>query len=431
MLKTLTILLVVLVAAGGVLEYAVRDKGLFAGTKTLRIGAEGWQIHEFKLHEQVQRFGREHPEVRVELHQLPTGYETNLMLQATAKNMAYDIILSGNNYTLDRYYVRELICPIGALAPQGYDRDIIPGMLRAAQVSVVPNREVFLLPYMGEVEILNYRKDIFEEAGLTRPPETWKEFEEYAEKLQAHFRAKGLEKKLRPMSLNLEQGGFFLQNVYLVLLQSLRGKTTDELGHIDMSSPESRQVFRMLKRWRQKDYVGKSCLSPNSAANDFKSGLTAMFPTWQSRGQWALRNEALKGKVGFAPLPEAKRVGSLICVYGGMVLKDSPAQKEAVQFLSETMCGYGQEAITRAGKMPVTLSSYQKGKLDDWQVEILPTIENGYTAPEPMLFFELTEYISVAFHNYLNSDSDDPSPFLEWAAQQAKVRVYDRQKPVN
>jgi ABC-type glycerol-3-phosphate transport system substrate-binding protein len=422
MLKNLTLAFVALCLLGGVYEFTLRDRDVSGGKPVLRIGAEGWQITEFKLQDQIARFGQEHPEIRVELHQLPSGYETSLFLQASLKDLAYDVILSANNYTVDRYCTRGLLLRSADVAGESFQERIMPGMLRGGQVLVEGSPVTYLIPYMGEVEVLNYRKDLFQQAGLTRPPQTWQEFEEYADRLNR------LDPKVRALSLSLEQGGFFLQNTYLVLLRSLRGSAVDETGRLDIYSPESREVFRMLKRWWKKGLVSPSCMNTYGAADDFKAGLTAMYPNWQSRGLWALRNENLKGKVGFAPLPDATRVGSLICVYGGFILKGTKVQQPAAAFLTEAMCGYAQPDIIAAGKMPVRYDTYQEGKVPDWMIDVGKTIDNGYTAPEPTIFSELAEFVSVAFHRYLASDGDDPSPMLEQAARDAYQRIYSRRE---
>ena len=224
----------------------------------------------------------------------------------------------------------------------------------------------------------------------------------------------------------MAQNFFFVQNTYLVLLRSLRGTAVDEKGHLDLASPESREVFRMLKRWWKKGLVSPACKNPMGSADDFKSGLTAMFPNWQSRGQWAQRNEALTEHIGFAPLPEAHRVGSLIAVHGGMILKGTDKQNEASLFLSEAMIGYAQTEIIQAGKMPVTHDMYTPEQVEDWMLEVGKTLKNAYAAPEPRMITELAEYVSVAFHQFVDSDSDDPAPFLEEARKQVQKRVYDR-----
>ena len=418
MLKKATLVLVVLCVLGGVYEFTLRDKGVLTGRKILRIGAAGWMISEFLLDDQVKHFQRDHPDIDIRLEQLPTGYDTILMVQSDMGEVTYDLLLSPSNYSVPQYSRRGHIVPLDDLIPADFKSKMIPGMLQCSKA----DGKLYLLPFMGEVEVLNYRTDLFEQAGLKRPPRTWKEFEEYAEKLTNR------QQNQYGISLCLAQNFFFLQNTYLVLLRSLRGSAVDADGHLDLSSPEAREVFRMLKRWWKKKLISPACKNPMGSAEDFKSGVTAMFPNWQSRGLWALRNEALAGKVGFAPLPEAHRVGSLIAVHGAMILKGSTVQPEAAQFLVEAVIGYAQEQIIKAGKMPVTTDRYTPEHVSDWMVEVGNTLDKCYAAPEPLYITEMAEYVSVAFHKFLDSDSDDPGPFLEQARREVQRRVYDRQR---
>ncbi|KPK85808.1 MAG: hypothetical protein AMJ81_02640 [Phycisphaerae bacterium SM23_33] len=416
MLKKATAVFVVLCVLGGVYEFTLRGKGVISGKKVLRIGGAGWMISEFKLVEQIERFEQRHGDIDVKLEQLPTGYDTILMLQASVGEVTFDLLLSPSNYSVEQYHTRGLAIPLDELIPADFARRVIPGMLECSKAE----GKLYLLPFMGEVEVLNYRKDLFEKAGLTRPPRTWAEFETWAEKLTDH------PNNQYGMSLCLAQNFFFIQNTYLVLLRSLRGSAVDERGHLDLTSPEAGEVFRMLKRWWKKGLVSPACKNPLGSADDFKSGITAMFPNWQSRGQWAQRNEALREKIRFAPLPEAQRVGSLIAVHGGMILKGTQRQPEAALFLTEAMIGYAQKEIIAAGKMPVTYDMYTPEHVADWMLEVGRTLEKAYAAPEPLVITELAEYVSVAFHRFLDSPSDDPGPFLKEAREQVQRRVYDR-----
>ena len=418
MLQKAVMVFVALCIAGAVYEFTLRDKEVVDGRKVLRIGAAGWMIVEFDLADQVERFGREHPDIEVRLEQLPTGYDYVMMLQASMGEVTFDLMLSPGNYDVEKYKLRGVVDPLDDVVPPDFKARMFPGMLECSKA----DGKLYLLPFMGEVQVLNYRKDLFDKAGLAGPPRTWAEFEAYAEKLtDAKSQQYG-------MSLCLAQNFFFLQNTYLVLLRSLRGRAVDDEGHLNLTSPEAHEVFRMLKRWWKKGLVSPACKNPMGSADDFKSGVTAMFPNWQSRGQWAQRNEELKPHIRFAPLPEAHRVGSLIAVHGGMILKGTKRHKEAAQFLAEAMIGYAQKDILAAGKMPVTRDMYVEGRVADWILEVGKTLEKAYAAPEPRLITEMAEYVSVAFHRFLDSDSDDPAPFLEKARQEVQQRVYDKNK---
>lgn len=419
MLKKASIAFVALCVLGGAYEFTLRGKDILGGRKVLRIAAAGWMITEFKLHKHAEQFRAEHPELDVILHQTPTGFDTHLMLQASLGDVPYDLVLGPSNYSVELYWMRDLAVALDDMMPAELRRKIFPAMLRASRAG----SNTYLLPFMGEVEVLNFRPEMFEQAGLTRPPRTWQEFEEYAEKLTDA----SADKPRYGISLCLAQNMFFLQNTYLVLLRSIRGSVVDEDGHLDLSSPESREVFRMLKRWWKKGLISPACKSKHGAVKDFNSGITAMFPNWQSRGLWAIRM-GLGGPVAFAPLPESHKegVGSLFAIHGGIILKGTKMRKEAAEFLFHVMLGNAQTDIIQAGKMPVTTDKYTRQHVADWMVEVGRTLASSYGAPEPRHFAEMAEqHVAPAFHQYLASDSDDPAPFLERARRGIERRVYD------
>ena len=435
MLKTVVAILLMLIVAGAIYEFTLVDRDILRGRKVLRVGAAGWMIQEFNLHEQVRRFEKDHPDIHIKLEQNPVGFDTVVMLQASMGQLAFDLVLGPGNYVVEKYQTRGLAVPLESLVPAEFQERMIPSMLKCSRV----DGKLYIVPFMGEVNVLLYRKDLFEAAGLTRLPETWEEFEAYAEKLSdPNARQYGI-------SLDFAQDPFFTQNTYMAILGSIRGSVVDENGHLDLSSPESRQVFRMLKRWWKKGLVSPNCKSGSGASDDFTSGLTAMYPNWQSRGIWVSKNnERLTGMIGFAPIPGAKKNGSLIAVHGGLILRDSELRHEAGLFLAEAMCGYAQPAIIQAGKMPVTRDGYDPkrfadfvtksgGKLPEgwhypeWIPEVGKTLPNSFAAPEASLFSEVSDYVAPAFHEYLDSDSDDPAPFLEQARRLAHEKIYSRQ----
>ena len=425
MLKRAALMFVALCVAGAAYEFISRGKGAARDKRVLRIAAAGWMISEFKLHEHVQRFQEKHPDITIELCQTPQEYENVLMLQASVGELPYDMVLSPGNYDIERMVRRKLVVALDDLMGSQLKEDIFPAMLAAAQV----DGKTYVLPFMGEVNILNYRTDRFAEARLDRLPRTWKEFEDCAAKLC--FERDGT--RYFGTSLIIGNNFFFAQNTFLPLLRSLGGTTVDADGHLDLTSEHAHKAFRMIKRWIKVGLVSPASLTKDGGPDDYKSGITSLFPNWQSRGFWVIRqNEELVDKVGWAPLPESQRVGSLFAFHGGVILRRTEVEKEAGQFLIEVMMGYAQKDIIAAGKMPVLRSQYKPenrpDNMPDWMIEIGKTLENSYAAPEPTDFSEMAEFVTVAFQDFLDSDSDDPAPFLKKARSEIQRRIYSRKK---
>jgi ABC-type glycerol-3-phosphate transport system substrate-binding protein len=340
------------------------------------------------------------------------------MLQSSLGDIPFDLFLGPGNYSVEKYHRRDLAIPLDDLLGEEVLGRIFPGMLAASRAE----GKTYLLPFMGEVEVLNFRTDLFEKAGFENPPETWEEFEQFADRLTDQ------EKQKYGISIILGGRFFFYQNAYVPLLRSFGGTAVGSDGHVDLSSRAAHKTFRTLKRWWKKGLISPACKTKSGAPDDFTSGITAMFPNWQSRGLWALRRGTMTGKIGFAPLPGSKKVGSLFAVHGAMILKGSTMQKESALYLKEVVLGYAQKDIIAAGKMAVTGDAYTPDRMPEWMIEVGKTLSNGYTLPEPMLTQEVSEYVCVAFEEYLDSDSDDPAPFLEKANREINQRIYSRQE---
>ena len=415
MLRRATIIFLTACVLGGVYEFALRDKALFSSTHELRVAAPGWMLSEFKLHDHVERFQRQHPEMVVRLFQAPTDYQANLILQSSLGELPYDVVLTPSNYDMYMFHKRGLALPLDTLVPEKYWDDIFPGMLDVCRFG----GNLIALPFMAEVEVLNYRRDRLEEAGITSPPRTWAEFENCARLLTSD--------KMHRQGISFIIGNkvFFAQNGYLPLLRSFGGSTVDPDGHLDMSTSAALEVFRTVKRWQRGGLISMGSLNKDGGPDDFKSGVTSLFPNWQSRGFWAVRqNKELENAVAWAPLPESDRVGSLFCLYGAVILQGTKVEKEAVAFVTEVMNGYAQKDIVGAGKLTPLRSLYVKGSVPDWMIEVSKTLANSYAAPESDMFVEVADFLAAALQDYLASDSDDPAPFLEQADKLVREGVY-------
>lgn len=138
----------------------------------------------------IAAFQEVHPNITIEIQSVPaeemfdkllaqiaagnppdTAYVSDWMTGALAQN---DGLLA-----LDDYIAKSNIIDID---------DYVPAYLEPSQVDGVQ----YGLPFAGETTMLFYRTDRFEEAGLdpNQPPETWEEFQQYAEQLTDTANAK-------------------------------------------------------------------------------------------------------------------------------------------------------------------------------------------------------------------------------------------------
>jgi hypothetical protein len=237
------------------------------------------------------------------------------------------------------------------------------------------------------------------------------------------------------------QGGFFAQNCYLPLLAAYkRGRgVTDEQGRPDVASPEAVEVFETLKRWHQAGYISPNCMVAESIEQDLRVLRAAMYPHWQSRGLWAVKDHG-EEVIGIAPTPGARAAGSLVCTYGCIIPKCSPVIRQAVDFCHEALCTdtYGfQTAVSKGwsdphrpgvlkggGKMPVTRERYGRTDLPPGILDLGKSLDKGYSYPDPVNWSHCAEILAVEFQKFLSGATPTAEEALATARRRIAEEVY-------
>jgi len=459
MLRRICIVLIGLIVVVGVVEYVwhltpleqligvfswARSGGAGSsraagGAQTvIRLGIASWQMDEFPWQESIRRFEQAHDhKVRIRASALPEGTFNSMLLFWASGYTEYDAIVAwadeeihpfiNYNWNTDDPARRSLI--INArdyLTPEQLD-SFMPAMFGGSSRSDPQTGQVNLyeLPWMGEVLALNYNKLFFRQRGIERPPRTWEEVEEVCEKLV------GLEHEgvqVAPLAMNFSQTIFFAQNCYIPMLAAYKGGrgVTDEKGRLDVSSPEAVRVFETLKRWHAAGYVTPNCMINETVEQDLRVLRAAMYPHWQSRGLWAVRDHGPE-VIGLAPTPGAQSAGSLVSTYGCIIPKCSPVIRETVDFCYETFCTdtYGfQTAVAASGKMPATKEMYTREDLPPGIAELGRSLNRGYSYPDPANWNQCADILVVEFQRYLADELTSAREALENARRRIAEEVY-------
>jgi multiple sugar transport system substrate-binding protein len=405
-------------------------------------------MDEFPWEETIAQYERAHGgKVKVRLTVLPEGTMNSMLLfWAKSAYTEYDVIVAwadeeihpfiDYNWNTDDPARRSLIINVrDHLSPQQLD-SFMPALLGGCSRKDPATGKVnsYELPWMGEVLALNYNKVFFRQRGIDQPPQTWDQVEEVCKRLGG-LEHKGV--KVAPLAMNFAQTVFFAQNCYVPLLAAYKkGKgITDAAGRLDVSSPEAVEVFQTLKRWHQAGYISPNCMVNESVEQDLRVMRTAMYPHWQSRGLWAVKDHGPE-VIGIAPTPGAAQAGSLVCTYGCIIPKCSPVIRQAVDFCYEAFCTdtYGfQTAVANGftdkvtakikggGKMPATREMYQRKDLLPGIVELEPALRQGYAYPDPVNWGQVAEILVVEFQKYLVGQT----PSAEEALAAARRRIAD------
>ena len=252
------------------------------GVTKVRVLVSAWQYSEFQdpdgdLERAVQAFEKRHPNIDIDLRIMPEGNEITLMLPWRADMTPFDLLLLINNMSIVRNTEGGFLAPLEEhLAPEiedGLIDEFLSGYLEGCRATDPRTGEEHLygLPFMGEINCLNYRKDILAEEGFSEGalPKTWQEFEDLSRRLRDP------EAKQYGMTFDLSTN-FFTQNGYIPMLRTFRGQIEDEHGRLDVSSPEAVRSFETLKRWYEDGLMPAGALTPYQAADDFRAGIAVL-----------------------------------------------------------------------------------------------------------------------------------------------------------
>jgi multiple sugar transport system substrate-binding protein len=204
------------------------------------------------------------------------------------------------------------------------------GLIKASTAPYTDDGDVWAVPLYGMVQMLWYRNDLFQAAGIDKAPETWSELLADAEKLSTGSQT-GI---AVPSGKNLATD----QVLYSFMVTGGAANMFDKDGKVAIDNDKTVAAFELYKQLAAlspKDAGNYSWPEPQAALN---SGATAMAV---EKGQYLAPFEEESGRpstdLGCAPIPVADdggKTGSIYYSNGAMVLsKDDAKQKAAGEFL--------------------------------------------------------------------------------------------------
>jgi polyol transport system substrate-binding protein len=173
------------VALGGC-TWAGAGGGTGAGTVTVAIVANP-QMRD--IQELTDEFHREHPDVTVRYVTLPENEARARITQDVAtKAGQFDVVMIGT-YEAPIWGRNDWLTDLTryARADREYDVD---DLMPAVRKGLSADGRLYAVPFYGESSFLMYRKDLFEQAGLTMPERPrWTQVAEFARTLETPDRA--------------------------------------------------------------------------------------------------------------------------------------------------------------------------------------------------------------------------------------------------
>jgi sorbitol/mannitol transport system substrate-binding protein len=172
-------------ALGGC-TWAGAGGGTGSGTVTVAIVANP-QMRD--IQELTKEFNRENPDVTVRYVTLPENEARARITQDVAtKAGQFDVVMIGT-YEAPIWGRNGWLTELNDYAADDPDYDV-DDLMPAVRKGLTADGNLYAVPFYGESSMLMYRKDLFEQAGLTMPDRpTWTEVAKFARKLKTPDRA--------------------------------------------------------------------------------------------------------------------------------------------------------------------------------------------------------------------------------------------------
>jgi multiple sugar transport system substrate-binding protein len=181
---------------------------------------------------------------------------------------------------------------------KGIDLDRYPGpFLHSGRVE----GRLIGLPMRCHVQLLFYRKDLFEQAGM-KPPNTWAEVVEAGKAIQAKSNVPGI-------AMYYGKNGGQNLMIWYNFLWGKGADVFDDKGQPAFTTPaaiEATQDYLDLFLKHKVTPAGSSAFGEGDGVNAFNQGNAAMVPVWwwvYSRFTDPKQTKLTPDQIGFAPLP--------------------------------------------------------------------------------------------------------------------------------
>jgi sorbitol/mannitol transport system substrate-binding protein len=269
--------------------------GTGAGTVTVAIVANP-QMRD--IQELTDEFHREHPDIEVRYVTLPENEARARITQDVAtKAGQFDVVMIGT-YEAPIWGRNDWLTDLTPYAREDTEYDV-DDLMPAVRKGLSADGKLYAVPFYGESSFLMYRRDLFEQAGLTMPERpTWTQVAEFARKLKTPDRAgiclrglPGWGEQLAPLN---------------TVINTFGGRWYDENWNAQLTSPATAKAVTFYL-----DLI-KEAGEPGAPNAGFSECLTAY-----TQGQAAMWYDAtvaagsledpkvssVVGKNGYAPAP--------------------------------------------------------------------------------------------------------------------------------
>jgi len=333
----------------------------------------------------VPAFEAQYPNIKVEIVSLPyQSMEEKIMRDVSSGTGAYDVVslFTGNSQIMIK---NDWLLPFDEYIEKtgldtsdfvGSTMDIATLLGQAKKVN--PKGNIWGLPYSSDIMMLIYRKDLYQQAGLS-VPQSQDEMLEVARKLD------GMESDIRGMILcGLDTPGSQVFHDFInVNLNTGGGMLVTEDAEPNVINAGNKKALTLYKTYSDEGLLPKGFLeySYSEKNNAFAQGLGANMFQWMLACVNAIEdpaNSKVSGKIGYAPIPGGTGSGS------GWILsvpKTTKNAHEAMTFASyltnydsvkKTTMEFGQGPVRKS-----VIQSEQFAKEYPFAPDLLSALDTG------------------------------------------------------
>jgi multiple sugar transport system substrate-binding protein len=298
----------------------------------------GSEIRRPVVEKIVEDFNKSQDRIEVTHTFVPWGDIWTKELAAIAAKSPPDVVINDINATALRGKKNQAMNLSEFLEKDDISGDFYPELWEAT----LYEGDSYGIPFNTDTRILYYNKDAFEEVGLDpeKPPTTWEELEEYAEKLD------------KKDGNSYERIGFYplwgvASDVWMLNADGTNYFDSD--GEVNIDTDVNRDTLDWLVKWRE--HYGENTINAYQAqidsqqGNPFFNGKLGMFintPTFYTQ----IRDYAPDLNFGVAMLPE-RTEGSGHTSWGGGFVAEIPEgsknAEEAWEFIKYLTGAEAQE----------------------------------------------------------------------------------------
>ncbi len=310
----------------------------------------------------IDHFQQTNPDIKVELTSVGWAEAHTKFMAAVAGGNPPDIAVESYGWPIT-YSEMGILQPVDDVIEAIGEENILPQDLKLNHYG----GHYWGVPLYGTPSVLYYRKDIFDEKGLT-PPRTWDELIETAKAvhdpdndLYGFLVTGGAQELTNVMVWD------FLSNNGATIFNENRPATEDD---VTFNSPESIETFEYLKKLHEFSPPGSEMWGSSEYSQMFHTGRVAMvYDMMFGHARILTTAPEMKDKIGVAELPTGPSLGDrqgsfLYNTVGLMVFKDAQepeAAKEFLKFLMKNDDVYVEWLLAYPFAMwPVTYSSQDK-----------------------------------------------------------------------